>query len=231
MLQQMKWWTFTLVCVSVLYACEHKPINEAGPDKPQPVDTATACDPNTVYFVNSILPMLNSNCAQAACHDAGYKASDVQLDNYDAIMGSGVIKPGKPFDGDLMEAITSTDPDKRMPPPPAAPLSQTQIDMLRTWIQQGAKNNFCNSACDTTVYSYSGAVSSILSNNCVACHSSGNVLLNTYTGVKSKVDDGRLWGAINHLSGFNPMPNVNTFLSDCDRKKIKKWIDSGAPNN
>ena len=28
----------------------------------------TDCDPNTVYFTNTILPLLQSRCAQPGCH-------------------------------------------------------------------------------------------------------------------------------------------------------------------
>jgi len=73
------------------------------------------------------------------------------------------------------------------------------------------------------------------SNGCVGCHSgtspSGNVNLSTFNGVKAKVNDGRLWGAINHLPGFSPMPQGGNKINACDIAKIKSWIDAGAPNN
>ncbi|RYY42338.1 MAG: hypothetical protein EOO06_21310 [Chitinophagaceae bacterium] len=74
-----------------------------------------------------------------------------------------------------------------------------------------------------------------MTNKCVGCHSGtppqGGINYTTYAGVKAKVDDGRLWGAINHAAGFSPMPKGGTKLSDCEIKQFKKWMDAGAPNN
>jgi hypothetical protein len=52
--------------------------------------------------------------------------------------GKRTIVPGKPDQSELIARITSSDPDTRMPYH-AAPLSPQQIDVLRSWIKQGAK--------------------------------------------------------------------------------------------
>ncbi len=90
--------------------------------------------------------------------------------------------------------------------------------------------------CDTVNVTYSGTVSSIITTyNCTSCHvgnnPSGGFRLDSYTGVKAKVTDNRLWGAINHLPGFAPMPQGQNKMNQCDINKIKAWIDAGAPNN
>lgn len=214
----------------IVFSCEHKPKNEIGPDNNTAADSSN-CHPDTVYFVNSILPLINTTCAQDGCHDSATQKAELRLDNYNAIMSKGKIIPGNPNDGDFMEVIRSTDPGKRMPPPPASPLSQDQINMIAKWIQQGAKNNSCKKACDTSIYTYSGAIAGIISNNCVSCHKTGTVLLNSYQGVKAVADNGKLWGSINHMPGYRPMPGPQIYISDCDRTKIRKWLDMGAPNN
>ncbi|GGG14724.1 c-type cytochrome [Pontibacter amylolyticus] len=88
--------------------------------------------------------------------------------------------------------------------------------------------------CDTAV-TFSGSVVPILAANCYACHAAniaeGGVVLSNYAGVKVKVDDRRLIGAISHAPGFSPMPQGAAKLSACDIEKIKKWVDNGAPNN
>ena len=70
---------------------------------------------------------------------------------------------------------------------------------------------------------------------CTNCHSGpnpeGGFPLDSYTGVKTKIDDGRLWGSINHLAGFAPMPHGAAKMNQCDINKIKAWMDAGAPNN
>lgn len=89
--------------------------------------------------------------------------------------------------------------------------------------------------CDTNAVTFSGSVVPILAANCYACHAAniaeGGVVLSNYAGVKAKVDDRRLIGAITHAPGFSPMPQGAAKLSACDIEKIKKWVDNGAPNN
>jgi hypothetical protein len=90
--------------------------------------------------------------------------------------------------------------------------------------------------CDTSNVTYSTTIKGLLNTyTCLTCHigsnPSGGFTLDTYAGIKARVTDGRLWGAINHLSGFSPMPQGYVKMSDCDIKKVKAWIDAGAPNN
>ena len=90
--------------------------------------------------------------------------------------------------------------------------------------------------CDTSNVTYSTTIKGLLNTyTCLTCHigsnPSGGFALDTYTGVKTKVNDGTFWGAINHLPGFSPMPQGYIKMSDCDIKKVKTWIDAGAPNN
>ena len=90
--------------------------------------------------------------------------------------------------------------------------------------------------CDTTHTTYSVTISGIIHNYaCLSCHGGaslqGGFSLQTYADVKAKVNDNRLWGAINHASGFAPMPQGMSKMSQCDINKIKAWIDAGAPDN
>ncbi|NND08447.1 MAG: hypothetical protein HKN87_18865 [Saprospiraceae bacterium] len=75
----------------------------------------------------------------------------------------------------------------------------------------------------------------IIQNRCYKCHSSnlnlGNVTLQGYTALKQYVDNGRLWGAINHDPGFSPMPQNEMMLPECEIKMIGTWISDGAKNN
>jgi hypothetical protein len=90
--------------------------------------------------------------------------------------------------------------------------------------------------CDTTGVTYSTTIRSLLNNyGCLGCHIGGNppggINLETHANVKIMVDNGRLFGAINHLPGFRPMPDGGGKMSPCDINKVKAWIDAGAPNN
>ncbi|HYH14250.1 MAG TPA: hypothetical protein VD794_03460 [Flavisolibacter sp.] len=90
--------------------------------------------------------------------------------------------------------------------------------------------------CNTSDMKFSADIVPILQSNCYACHSNANqsisgINLEGYSNVKARVDDGRLVGAITHASGFSPMPQGGSKLSDCNINKIKSWVASGAPNN
>ena len=89
--------------------------------------------------------------------------------------------------------------------------------------------------CNTTNVTYSATVEPILSQSCVGCHlsdsPSGNVILDSYEAVKIHADNGKLYGSINHNSGFSPMPKDGNKLSDCQISQIKAWIEAGSPNN
>ena len=218
-----------IISASIAFiSCEHQPKEKigGGSNNNTPIDSTkngTNCSPDTVYFVNEILPMITSNCAQAGCHDNITHAEGVILNSYSSIMK--VVRAGNATNSKLYKEIINGNM------PPAGSMTQDQMDKIKKWINQGAKNNFCNSGCDSTLFTYSGQITKIINTNCIACHQSGTVLLNSYSSVKALVDNGRLLGAIKHQPGYQAMPSVYTYLSDCDMKKITKWINAGAQNN
>ncbi|RYG04631.1 MAG: hypothetical protein EOO02_05700 [Chitinophagaceae bacterium] len=92
------------------------------------------------------------------------------------------------------------------------------------------------SGCDTAQVAFAATITPLLGTyGCTNCHSgtapSGNINLSSYSGVKAKVDDGRLLGAITHADGFRPMPQGGNKMSDCDINKFRAWINRGALNN
>ena len=100
------------------------------------------CNPDTVYFVNDVLPLLQSKCL--SCHNDNNTTEDVSFTSYNSIMSNDeLVEPNNYSHSELYEAITETDTDDLMPPPPASALTSTQIDLIKKWIQQGAKNNKC----------------------------------------------------------------------------------------
>ena len=235
----------------ILPACQHDPI--AGPVNPDPdpdpidttdnpvdtTDEGVPCDPSVVYFTTEVLPILRSNCAKSGCHDAITHEEGIILDSYQNVMNSDdVVVPFDLDDSEMFEKITEGDSDDRMPPPPNQRLTADQINTIATWILQGAKDLACDEntgACNTNNITYSGFVAPLLTTNCVGCHSggapSGGITLNTHAGVQSVALSGRLYGAISHAPGFQPMPRGSAKLSQCTIDKVKAWIDNGAQNN
>jgi hypothetical protein len=94
-----------------------------------------------VSFNREILPILSNNCF--ACHGPDEKARKTRF-HFDTEDGAfakrGVIVPGSAAESLLIEHVTSDDPDEHMPPPESGKtLTEKQIDLLRRWIDQGAK--------------------------------------------------------------------------------------------
>lgn len=219
-------------------SCKHDPLEFVTPTDDNGGNNGwnnTPCDPDSVYFQNSVLPLLTTNCTMSGCHDAASNQDGVTLTSYQSVMNSGIIDPGNASNSDLFDVITETDPDKIMPPPPYSPLSPSQITTINNWINQGANNNSCTSGCDTTNVTYSGSIAPLLSAKCTGCHGSinpqGNINLTTYTNVYSLATSGTLYGAVDHQPNYARMPPSGSKLPQCELDMIRIWIQNGAPNN
>ncbi len=229
-------WLAVIVVFLGVSACKH--------DTPEPVPnngngnnggTTVPCDSDSVYFNLQILPILVSNCSSSGCHDVASHEDGVILTSYDEVMNSDIVQPGDPSDGDLIEVLTTSDPDDRMPPPPASPLSAQQLQLIQTWIAQGAKNLDCSGICDTSAVTWQGTIKPIIQTYCKGCHSGsspgGGVDLSYYAGVSGSAFDGSLVGTVDHLPGWHAMPKNSAKMSECNIAKIKIWVNAGAPNN
>ena len=89
--------------------------------------------------------------------------------------------------------------------------------------------------CDPGPIQYSVQVSSIIQQNCYACHSTGsnlgNLLLDSYTGTRNTAKDGSLLGSVQRKSGYSAMPQGAAKLLDCDIQALQTWVNEGTPNN
>lgn len=226
-----------LGALSVLaITCRHEILNPAGGGGTGGGGTpteVTSCSADTVYFVNTVQPLLNSSCAMSGCHDAITRKEGVELTSYAKIMATGGVNPGNPSSSTLYKVLFRSGSD-RMPPPPYAGFTQAQKDIIYKWIAQGAKNNSCTS-CDTAMFTYSGAIGPMMNTYCKGCHQpsslGGGIDLSTYTAVKAQALNGKLMGSISHATGFSAMPKGGSKFSDCKITQVQKWIAAGSPNN
>jgi hypothetical protein len=226
-----------LLIFTVIWSCKHDPVEMAGPINPDPNPNppgGNPCDPDTVYFEKDLLPVLQSACAQPGCHDAISMQDGVRLTDYNSVMQTADVRPGNPGESDLFEVITEPDPEDRMPPPPNNPLSQETINMVYTWINQGAQNLFCDDAeCDTSNVIYADQVSQIIQTYCLGCHNDNNALaglsLEGYENTVAVADDGRLLGVVRHEAGYPPMPKNAAQIPDCMIRQLEIWIENGTP--
>jgi Protein of unknown function (DUF1553)/Protein of unknown function (DUF1549)/Concanavalin A-like lectin/glucanases superfamily/Planctomycete cytochrome C len=94
-----------------------------------------------ISFNREILPILSNNCF--ACHgpDENKRETKFHFDTQEgAFRKKGVIVPGDAAGSLLVERITNPDVDERMPPAETGHvLTAKQIDLLRRWIDEGAK--------------------------------------------------------------------------------------------
>ncbi len=94
-----------------------------------------------VSYSAQVQVLFNQACAFAGCHDSGDHTSPLKLDNYtDAVLTiPGEVVPGKPDQSILVLRIQGS--VGTIMPPQGNPLNQNQINGIRTWIAEGAKNN------------------------------------------------------------------------------------------
>lgn len=98
----------------------------------------------SIQFDRDVRPILAERCF--ACHgfDEAAREADLRLDTFvgatDERNGVAAVVPGDPDASELVSRITSTDVAVVMPPPESGePLKSTEKDILRRWIEQGAK--------------------------------------------------------------------------------------------
>jgi hypothetical protein len=194
----------------------------------------STCDPDSVYFETQVLPLLVSNCAKSGCHSVADHKEGIVLNNYSNVMATGEIEPGRPDHSKIYEAMIKSDPDDKMPPAPAS-MTNSQINLIYKWIEQGAQNNTCMNTCDTNNVKFAGVISPILQNSCNGCHSgsspAGLIDLTSFPSVLALAQNGKLLGSVNHSAGFQPMPKGGNMLPDCQIDQIRIWIQNGSMNN
>ena len=223
-------------------SCKHDPIlpPTTGPDGTTPGDTSkkTPCDPNTIYFQKQILPILISNCTMSKCHDGAGGSEGKGLTNYNSVLKSGYINVIDPSGSKIYESITATSGEDKMPPSPNPALTTAQINLILKWMQQGAKNLFCEGLCDSFNIKFSSTIKPIIQNYCLGCHSVSTVankgiLLNTYAEIANSTNPatGKLIKTIIWAAGVVPMPYNGSKLGNCEIYQINKWNADGRPNN
>jgi hypothetical protein len=87
--------------------------------------------------------LFNQACNFSGCHDDGAHQSTLVLTSYGqaflSLTSTGLVIAGKPDQSTLVLRIQGS-VGARMPPG-SYPLNQNQINGIRTWIVEGAKNN------------------------------------------------------------------------------------------
>ena len=100
--------------------------------------TSTPGGSSKVSFRQDVLPVFDQSCVN--CHGG---EGGLYLDNYDHVMAGGedgpVVIPGKPSQSMLVQKIDGTS-QPRMPLG-GPPLPTGEINIIVTWVKEGAPNN------------------------------------------------------------------------------------------
>lgn len=93
--------------------------------------TDSTCDVSTVTYSDQILEILSNRCYK--CHSAALNLGNITLEGYDRLRV-------QVDNGRLLGAIRRENGFSPMPQNEAM-LSQCDIDLLATWVAEGAQNN------------------------------------------------------------------------------------------
>ena len=108
---------------------------------------AWSANKKEVSYAADIRPIINDYCL--SCHQPGgkgYEKSGLDMRTYESMIKGtkygAVIKPGDSFASTLIMLVEGrADPSIKMPYGINGSLSKDKIDLLKRWIDQGAKNN------------------------------------------------------------------------------------------
>ena len=102
--------------------------------------------PDAVDYNEHVRPILSDRCYTCHGPDEGQRQAGLRLDSEQGAFselpsGGHAIVPGRPDESAVMRRIASADPALRMPPAYMGhdPLAPGQVDVLRRWIEQGAR--------------------------------------------------------------------------------------------
>ena len=92
----------------------------------------------TIDFNRDVRPILSDTCFK--CHGPGETKGDLRLDDREDALDAGVLSPGDVAKSEIVKRLKATDPDDLMPPPESnKTLTSKQIQILETWIAEGAE--------------------------------------------------------------------------------------------
>lgn len=222
-----------------VFSCVHEipePITENSPGNGNNPTTTVVCSADTVYFAQSVLPLVTSLCGKSGCHGP-VNHHEFQLVYESASQSYSSIKNRFSTSSRLTAAVNEMAGEHvtgYVTP------TNAQLNVIQKWIAQGLKNNSCV-ACDTTQFTYALAVAPVINSYCVGCHpapgSAAIPNLSTLAAIQTELanNPGRLVGSIEWTGPYNTattrMPQGGAQLPSCRITQIKKWVNAGALNN
>src|ERR1017187_8430770 len=95
----------------------------------------SAQTPAKVDFGKDVLPILRQNCV--GCHGPSQQINGLRLDRKSSVLGRRGVVPGSSANSFLSHRISGSEYGMQIPP--TGPLRPEQIEIIKTWIDQGAE--------------------------------------------------------------------------------------------
>ncbi len=118
----------------------------ASANEPPKESTSTdeSVEQKDVSFKTDIEPIFSRQCY--GCHQGAKQLGSYMMTDFAALVAGGeteqaAIVPGKPDESYLIKQITPVDGHAAMPDEPFKPLSEVEIELVRRWVEEGAKND------------------------------------------------------------------------------------------
>lgn len=127
-----------LMLIGVLGCSSDSGTNSNGDD-----DGNTNGDP--VSFSQDVNPILQSSCSFSNCHGGTPPESGFSTASYETVTGNAdhgpLVVPGDASSSNLYLKVTANPPFGERMPRGMTPLSASQINTIRDWINEGAEDN------------------------------------------------------------------------------------------
>ncbi len=110
-------------------------------------DSGTEVDNNqipdsNVSYQKHIQPVFEVKCNNSGCHEDASRAGNLSLTSWaNTTSDPAIVFPGDPQTSRLIWAIEGQSGSSPMPPLGYPPLTSNQLNGIKTWIKEGAKNN------------------------------------------------------------------------------------------
>ncbi|MDB4338555.1 DUF1549 domain-containing protein [Rubripirellula sp.] len=89
-----------------------------------------------IDFSHDIVPILKKHCVE--CHGGIEAKGGFSINSRNQVLDSGFVEAGDINGSVLLQLVSSDDPDQQMPPTERARVSNSEFDLLKNWIAEGA---------------------------------------------------------------------------------------------
>jgi len=115
-----------------------------GDDATKPDEVKNEAQPTLVSYDQDVYPIFRKACL--GCHQSGKRMGEYLMTDFASLIRGGesgetAVVPGNPDASYLFDQITPRDGHAEMPKAPWPALTQAEIDTVKNWIVQGAKND------------------------------------------------------------------------------------------